>query len=444
MQNSKMLAVIGAGPKGLAVGVKAKVLTEMGLATDQVFLIEKNGVAANWSGEFGFTNGDMKLGTSPEKDVVFPLETELSNPLLTQKIRSRLMEFTWVSYLVQTNQHSDWIDRGRPAPTHRQWASYLQWVAQQLAPQVTLLRAEVLRVELDETEEKWQLQLRSNSEGLSSLKVDRLMLTGPGQTRMDFGMGELLPNTFDLTSFWEALRKKTFRPQKKLAIVGAGENAASILLALASLPEKMEIDVISPKGFIVTRSENYYENKIYSQPEKNGWTDLDIEDRLDFIDRTDLGVFSVQAMQVLNEQASHRIVPGRLVHLRNQDQHLELTLEYRNRKFVTQYDQVILATGFDQVATIKKMFSFQALRHIEKTIQAPLLTAELMARIQPDLSLKGVNPSLYLPMLAGPMQGPGFANLSCLGKLSDRILIPSLQKQTQKEEKVYERQIVFR
>ena len=437
---NKTLAVIGAGPKGLAVGVKAKVLAEMGLPADQVFLIEKNKVAAHWSGEFGFTNGDMKLGTSPEKDLVFPLETQLSDPQLTKEIRSRLMEFTWVSYLVQTDQHSDWIDRGRPAPSHRQWASYLRWVADRLAPQVTLVKAEVLLVDLDATEKKWELQLRTSAGEFTSLKADRLMLTEPGQTRMDFSSEGHLPNTYDLTSFWEAIRNKNFRVSSRMAIVGAGENAASILLALG--PYFGNVDVISPKGFIVTRAENYYENKMYTQPDKNSWTELDIEDRLDFIDRTDLGVFSVQAMQILNEQSCHKIIPGRLIDMKNLGDGLELTLEYRNRKFKTQYDQVILATGFDQVANLKKMFSLKAQRFIEKSIQAPLLTAELMARIQSDLSLKGVLPHLHLPMLAGPMQGPGFANLSCLGKLADRVLMPHLQKQ--KVEINYEWETVVR
>ena len=54
----KTLTVIGAGPKGIAVAVKAKVLEEFGFPVDRVILIEKNGVAAHWSGEFGYTNGE--------------------------------------------------------------------------------------------------------------------------------------------------------------------------------------------------------------------------------------------------------------------------------------------------------------------------------------------------------------------------------------------------
>jgi hypothetical protein len=46
--------------------------------------------------------------------------------------------------------------------------------------------------------------------------------------------------------------------------------------------------------------------------------------------------------------------------------------------------------------------------------------------IDSELSVVGVQPKLYLPMLAGLTQGPGFPNLSCLGNLSDRILKHSI------------------
>ena len=39
-----------------------------------------------------------------------------------------------------------------------------------------------------------------------------------------------------------------------------------------------------------------------------------------------------------------------------------------------------------------------------------------------DLSVNDVEPKLFLPGLAGLTQGPGFPNLSCLGRLSDRVL----------------------
>jgi mycobactin lysine-N-oxygenase len=111
--NRKILAVIGAGPKGIAIAVKAKVLAEFGFAVDRIILIEKNGIAAHWSGDFGYTNGEMKLGSSPEKDVVFPIETDVGDVELNARIQQRLLHFTWTSFLVHTKRYADWVDRGK-------------------------------------------------------------------------------------------------------------------------------------------------------------------------------------------------------------------------------------------------------------------------------------------------------------------------------------------
>ncbi len=292
--NRKTLAVIGAGPKGIATAVKAKVLEEFGLPVDQVILIEKHTVAANWSGEFGYTNGEMKLGTSPEKDVVFPMEIDVADKILNERIKQRLMHFTWMSYLVQTNRFSDWVDRGRPAPCHISWTNYLRWVSAQLLPQIFIVSAEVLKIDLNATKDKWELKLVQTDGNADhyTLQADRLMLTGPGQTRMDFLNGQPIPEkTYDLESFWAALKDKTFQSRGRLAIVGAGENAASALLALSQYAPNMRVDIISPKGFISTRAESYYENQMYSQPERNDWDKLQVKDRIDFIERTDLGAF---------------------------------------------------------------------------------------------------------------------------------------------------------
>ena len=59
---------------------------------------------------------------------------------------------------------------------------------------------------------------------------------------------------------------------------------------------------------------------------------------------------------------------------------------------------------------------------LQNTFGASLTTADVEKRIGEDLAIEGLTPRLHFPMLAGMRQGPGFANLSCLGRLSDRIL----------------------
>jgi len=428
----KILAVVGAGPKGIAVAIKAKVLAEFGFPVDRVILVEKNRVAANWSGDFGYTNGEMKLGTSPEKDVVFPVETDVGDEGLNDRIHKRLLQFSWVAYLIQTKRYSDWIDRGRPAPCHQLWAMYLQWVSAQLGPHGEIIKGEVTSIDLSADEKSWELAI----DGLDSsvLRADRLMLTGPGKAKVDFcGEAGLPVGAYDLETFWEAVKKRQFSPTGKTAIIGAGENAASALLALASYAPDLRVDVISPKGFIATRSENFYENQVYSQPERNGWSQMEIPDRIDFIERTDLGVFSAHAMSILNDQRRHQVVPGRMKQLRETSTGLAVELEYGNKTTTRIYDQVLLATGFDQIATLHTTLSVRARVALEKAIGSKLDQKNLAARIDKDLSVAGMNPALHMPMLAGLMQGPGFGNLSCLGRLSDRIVLSSLNEANEYE-----------
>ena len=63
------LAVLGAGPKALAIAAKAKVLRDLGLGSLDVVLIEQRAVAADWRGTDGWTDGEPHLGTPPEKDI---------------------------------------------------------------------------------------------------------------------------------------------------------------------------------------------------------------------------------------------------------------------------------------------------------------------------------------------------------------------------------------
>ncbi len=430
----KTLAVIGAGPKGIAVAVKAKVMAEFGFPVDHVILIEKNGIGAHWSGDFGYTNGEMKLGTSPEKDVVFPLETNVGDKQINAQIHQRLLQFTWTSFLVQTNRYSDWVDRGRHTPCHKLWAKYLHWISEQLAPEVTIISAEVVQIDLPTNHDRWVLTISNSRLAKTNvLYVDRLMLTGPGKSRTDFietNSTLLPPSTYDLESFWNALKTKKFSAAGRLAVVGAGENAASALLALSQYAPKLQVDVISPNGFIFSRSESYYENQMYSQPEKMGWTKLNLLNRLDFIKRTDLGVFSQQAMTILSEQVQHRIITGRVIQLLHDGHAILLKLANEEHFSDHVFDQVILATGFDHSKALNSLFTPAAIKRLTQAIDAPLNDQSIAIKIQSDLSVQNLKPILHLPMLAGLNQGPGFANLSCLGLLSDRIVLQSISNKS--------------
>ncbi len=125
------LLVVGAGPKALAVAAKAAALRELGLPTPRVIVVEATAVGANWLANGGWTDGQHRLGTSPEKDIGFPYRSNLARGQ-NNAINEKMMKFSWTSFLVEHGTYSEWIDRGRPSPHHHVWAKYLQWVAQKV------------------------------------------------------------------------------------------------------------------------------------------------------------------------------------------------------------------------------------------------------------------------------------------------------------------------
>ena len=84
------------------------------------------------------------------------------------------------------------------------------------------------------------------------------------------------------------------------------------------------------------------------------------------------------------------------------------------------YDYVIVAVGFNALWFTKLLQgrAYEQLAGVTGSFDR--VTTE--RAIGEDLSIRGFEPRLHLPMLAGVAQGPGFPNLSCLGLLSDRIL----------------------
>src|SRR5262245_36231254 len=129
---SDSVTIIGGGPKALAIAAKACVLSDLGFSVPKLKIIEKNGIAANWKPQSGFTNGRLKLGTSPEKDVGFPYSSSCWGDDFNARVDQKMQQFSWQSYLVEKRKYASWIDRGRPQPEHRIWAEYLEWVCKKL------------------------------------------------------------------------------------------------------------------------------------------------------------------------------------------------------------------------------------------------------------------------------------------------------------------------
>src|SRR3954469_20004627 len=138
------LAVIGAGPKGIAIAAKARALLAVGLAAPRVYLIDRSAVAGNWSGRQGYTSGLLPLGTPPEKDVGFPYAASWG--AASSAVTAEMAAFSWQRHLADHGAYADWVDRGRLRPTHREWSAYMREIAEKAGAEV--LAGEVVGLEV--------------------------------------------------------------------------------------------------------------------------------------------------------------------------------------------------------------------------------------------------------------------------------------------------------
>jgi len=399
------LAVVGAGPKGIAIAAKARAVAAAGLDAPRVVLVERGAVAGNWSGRQGYTSGLLPLGTPAEKDIGFPYADSwgAASPAVT----AAMADYSWQRHLIAHGMYADWVDRGRLRPTHRQWSCYLREVADRA--QAEIVAGEV--VSLEAADGRWRLALEPGE-----VWADGVVFTGAGPPIRVAGQPREHPRVFDGRSYWLAERALKKEVARSACVIGSGETAASVVISLLTKSHKgSTVDVVTSRGVLYSRGESYDENRFYSDP--GDWPQLAESHRREFLERTDRGVFSPQAEAILNQSYGFRTLAGRAVRIEAGERQVVVTIEYGSERERVAYDLVVVAIGF-QARWFERLLHPQVRRRLASGLAGP----ELERRIELDLSVAGLNPPLHLPMVAGLAQGPGFPNLSCLGLLSDRIL----------------------
>jgi len=415
------LAVLGAGPKGLAIAAKRAALARSGGEVPDLVLVDREGVAANWSGAAGYTDGRQRLSTAPEKDVGFPYAHTWG--AASERVSQEVGRWSWQSYLVHQEGFADWVDRGRPLPTHRQWSQYLRWVAAQVPAEPIL--AEVDGIDL--AGGRWRLAARTPTGGRLDLDCDGLVLTGPGPPVRVPGQPDDHPRVLDGRTFWTSQDALTRDGPVEVCVIGNGETAGSITAALlAVLPERSTIELVSDHGVLYSRGESFAENRLYSDPVAAGWQRLAERHRREFLKRTDRGVFSLQVEQVLNQAGAVQTVAGRVTGLQPVGAKVIVEVDYEQERERIAFDWVVVAVGFDpmwfwHLLGERARAALAGAAGGGPTARPPSRTA-LERAVGHDLAVTGLNPKLHLPVLAGVAQGPGFPNLSCLGLLADRVL----------------------
>jgi len=260
--------------------------------------------------------------------------------------------------------------------------------------------------------DRWLVRLEAGGE----IAADGLVMTGAGPPITVPGQPRDHPRVLDGRSYWLAVREMRHERAQNVCVIGSGETAASVVIDLVKRTHKHSaIDVLTSRGVLYSRGESYDENRLYSDPAD--WPRLAEAHRREFLERTDRGVFSLQAEAALNQARGFRTLAGRAAAIEAREQDVIVTIAYGDERERIAYDAVVVAIGFDG-----RWFEALLGKDASARYWAALGGDDLRHLIGIDLSVAGLTPSLHLPVMAGLAQGPGFPNLSCLGLLSDRIL----------------------
>jgi mycobactin lysine-N-oxygenase len=438
------LIVVGAGAKAAALAAKVHVLNTLGVCSLTLTIVEANEPAASWSGRNGMTSGEEPLAITPIKDVGFPYQSYAAFGEVGGAIDCAMMSFSWQQYLIGKKSYARWVDAGSPAIEHREYGQYLTWVLSRATAGVSLVRGRVTQVALPEQEDRWTVDVVEPSERLEPRSAegwvgsvaaegrerrygcDALVLTGPGVHRR-------LPHDAGAASrIFHCDSKRTdfacipVEESSEIAIVGGGESALSGAAFLRAFRPRVRITIYTPT-LPMSRGESFLENRVFSNPDNVAWSSLDLQTRRDFFKHCDRGVFDPLTLSDIAYDERCRFVTGRVVYVGSDGEEGGVRVDYASAGAVSseRHDYLLNSTGFDLLEQLRDLFAPAVRAEIERRVgQLWDRPPEAEVPIGRFLELEGMRPRLHIPGLAALSQGPGFANLGCLGLLANRVLQP--------------------
>ncbi|GGB94999.1 SidA/IucD/PvdA family monooxygenase [Cellulomonas carbonis] len=414
------LVCVGAGAKGVAVAAKVHALnscTDMGL---RVAVVDAVAPGAHWRGDSGFTSGHETLGTRPEKDVGFPYRSERSFPRVHEALNDEMIRLSWARYLIDRTGYSGWVDAGVQGVTHRRFAEYLSWVVERATNGISHLTERVTRVDrVDDA--LWTVTTVAPGGAVRTITARAVMVTGPGAVRALDVEPSAAHLVLDARSPRDALAALG-RAGARVCVVGAGESASSAALAIAaSTTQRLHIELMT-SGLVASRAESPVENRVYSDPESVDWSRRSEHERRHFIRRTDRGVISGDAVARLMNDDRVVLTEGRVLSVWERDGRAVVRVRRGEQISDVPFDAVVNCTGFDAAEGVRALLGPTTEVALEAMLEVPLADVAEHGALAHDLALRGVTPPLFVPALAGFAQGPGFANLSSLGLMSDRVV----------------------
>jgi mycobactin lysine-N-oxygenase len=423
------LLVVGAGAKAAGIAAKVHALNTLGLGPISLTIVEGTEVAASWKGRNGMTSGEEPLAVTPIKDVGFPYRSFEAFGEDGEAIDELVIGFSWQRYMIGLRRYARWIDAGSPSVRHRDYGEYLSWVLARATAGVNHVHGRVAEVSLDERRESWLVEIEEPS-GRSRHSAGALVLTGPGIHRAFPHEPSVASRLFHCDSRREEFAELPADRRCDVAVVGGGESALSCTMFLRGFRPLARCTIYTPM-LPMSRGESFLENRVFSDPDEVEWEALDQQTRRDFVKHSDRGVFDPPSLAAIAYDDRCRFATGRVTDV-GAGEGGAVRVEYVSPEGPkrAEHDFVVNCTGFDLLAQLRTLFPDRVRTEIEERVgrlwDTPTGTEVPIGR---NLELRGMEPRLQIPGLAGLSQGPGFANLGALGLLANRVLAPLVHKQ---------------
>ena len=342
-----------------------------------------------------------------------------------EAIDRALMSFTWQQYLIGKKSYSRWVNAGSPAIQHREYGQYLTWVLARATAGVSLISGRVTQVSLPAQEDRWTVEVTERGER-RQYQCHALLLTGPGVHRPLPHDPAVAARIFHCDSKRTELVRIPTDRSCDIAIVGGGESALSCVAFLRDFRPAARLTVYTPM-LPLSRGESFLENRVFSNPDEVSWSALDLQTRRDFVKHCDRGVFDPGTLSEIAYDDQCRFLTGRVVNVGSRGGEDGVCVDYSSADGLSSdgHDYLVNCTGFDLLEQLRGLFPPAVRGEIERRVgplwERPPETEIAIGRF---LELEGMRPRLHIPGLAALSQGPGFANLGCLGLLANRVLQP--------------------
>lgn len=415
-RDSVKIAVIGGGPKAAAIASKAYCLNANKHARISVSIFERHAIGAHWDGRHGYTDGKQQLCTPAERDLGFPYSSERASDVDALMQR----EFSWAAYQVDQKVYRHWVNKGRPAPSHGEFASYLRYCVDKSKAKKRF--GEV--VGIHHVAKKWSVDYRTQSGTQRTVDgFDALVITGHGP------QAERLPpfkhdRVFDGVDFWSrrSFVEHLLQEQREgtVVIAGGGGTAAAMAGWLTRRPGNNPIVILGDQASFVARIDNWFENQVFT--EREIWKSLSPDARRKFTERLTRGAVWSNVLDEVSRSEHLTYRSGRATRITAKPGPAgeELLVSYKagsdSRERSIGAWIVVNATGFNDMWFLPLL--------PEKYQKALGRRDQIQAAMNENLSVDVSGyPPVHIPMLS-QLRSPGFVSLMALGEMATDILQP--------------------